>query len=249
MSKKGLADLLQQQQQQPHPLAQPGGGGGGGEREGEKGGEGRAEDQSPISEQQRLASASYVAYGPTANGSGPDELRPLTCSNEKLIEQQKLAAAAMSGVLGGGGGGGGEGGMRSLSPSSWQEEFKALFPSVNISFAGVCACVCVCVCVRVCVCARVCVRVCVCVCVRACVCVCVCVCVSANDKNKKCPETEQKYILIGNHLFCLDIRQICQMTGCYHYFLSFKNHIVCVSVYVCVYICVSVCVCVCVFHT
>ncbi|KAL5491926.1 hypothetical protein EMCRGX_G017301 [Ephydatia muelleri] len=73
-----------------------------------------------VDEKQRLASVSYVTHGLTANGShGPtaNGNSKEHCRLSELVAKEKSCDP-------------------SLSLSSWQEEFRALFPNVNISFGG-----------------------------------------------------------------------------------------------------------------
>eukprot|EP00731_Ephydatia_muelleri_P025538 Em0017g621a len=73
-----------------------------------------------VDEKQRLASVSYVTHGPTANGShGPtaNGNSKEHCHLSELVAKEKSCDP-------------------SLSLTSWQEEFRALFPNVNISFGG-----------------------------------------------------------------------------------------------------------------
>ncbi|KAL5479442.1 hypothetical protein EMCRGX_G022966 [Ephydatia muelleri] len=73
-----------------------------------------------VDEKQRLASVSYVTHGPTANGShGPtaNGNSKEHCHLSELVAKEKSCDP-------------------SLSLTSWQEEFRALFPNVNISFGA-----------------------------------------------------------------------------------------------------------------
>ena len=96
-----------------------------------------------MDEKQRLASVSYVTHGPTANGShGPtaNGNSKEHCRLSELVAKEKSCDP-------------------SLSLTSWQEEFRALFPNVNISFGGrLCVCVHVHYVLHLCVHVHVCVR-------------------------------------------------------------------------------------------
>eukprot|EP00731_Ephydatia_muelleri_P025412 Em0017g495a len=83
--------------------------------------EAEASNRNPVAdidEKQRLASVSYVTHGPTANGThGPSHRVNSRGHCCHLTEKEKGCEHAPASV-------------------SWQEEFRALFPNVNISFGG-----------------------------------------------------------------------------------------------------------------